>query len=92
MKTMPKYIKVLITKKDVENSKGYTSNTDCYLATALKRTKKYKNIQVYAFDVYIDEIRYTMSGSNSDKLSYIPLNNGAFKPFEVTLTKSLKPN
>lgn len=89
MKKLPTHIKVKITEKDVKESEGYTSNTDCFLATALKRTKKFKNILVYSADATIDDTRYVMSEFNCDRLAYIGIKE-PFKPFVVTLTKRLK--
>ncbi len=89
MKKLPKHIKVKITEKDVKQSKGYTSNSDCYLATALKR-KKFKDVQVYAMDASIDGTTYVMSALNSDKLAHLQFER-VFKPFVVTLTKRFRP-
>lgn len=90
MKKLPTYIKVKITENDVKKSKGYTSNSDCYLATALKRTKKFKDVQVYAADASINGTTYVMSALNSDKLAHLQFER-VFKPFVVTLTKRLRP-
>jgi len=90
MKKLPQYIKVKISLKDVKESSGYLSNNCCFLATALKRIKKFKSISVGSHDATIDGTEYVMSNLNSDRLTLILYNQvyeKKFKPFVVTLSK-----
>lgn len=55
MKKLPRVIVIRVTKKDAIKSDGYTSNTHCPLAMALKR-KGFKKVDVGSDDVdIIDE-------------------------------------
>jgi len=89
--SLPKRIKLLITQEDLNNAKGYLSNTDCLLSTAFKRQMNVSKVSSGPSSVRTNEQKWMLSKKNGDILSdvyntptlkkYLQINN-----FKMNLT------
>ncbi len=90
LSSLRKKISITITKTDIANAKSYVSNTDCFLATALKRLSYPKACVSDSEVEFIENSEkrvYLMNAKDSNNIVQISKANP--KRVRITLTEEV---